>query len=63
LIITDKTRQMEQTDNKFGYKSLHLQLALKKKKDASKDLIEISQIAFELQIRTVIQDAWSVFRP
>jgi putative GTP pyrophosphokinase len=58
--ITDKTRQMEQTDNKFGYKSLHLQLALKKKKDASKDLIEISQIAFELQIRTVIQDAWSV---
>lgn len=57
---TDKSSQLEQTENKFGYKSLHLQLRLKKKRGADKQKEDFSSFTFELQIRTVIQDAWSI---
>lgn len=58
--ITDKAFQLEKTDDKFGYKSLHLDLMLKNTSRHSNDFKKYKTIKFELQIRTIIQDAWSV---
>ena len=51
---------LKKTENQFGYKGLHLQLKLKKKRGADKNIEDYSSLVFELQIRTVIQDAWSI---
>lgn len=56
---TDKSGQLEKTDDKFGYKSLHLILELKKKASLNKESQNFCKLKFELQVRTVIQDAWS----
>ncbi len=58
--ITDKNIQLEMTEDKFGYKSLHLDLMLKNTDNLSNDFKKYKTIKFELQIRTIIQDAWSV---
>lgn len=58
--ITDKSGQLEKTEDKFGYKSLHLQLVLKNRLKDVPDYKKYRQLAFELQIRTIIQDAWSI---
>lgn len=58
--ITDKIAQIENTENSFGYKGLHLDLKLNQQR---KDLPEYSKFVdfgFEVQIRTIIQDSWSV---
>jgi putative GTP pyrophosphokinase len=58
--ITDKIAQIEGTENAFGYKGLHLDLRLN---DARKGMAEYRLYAdhpFELQIRTVVQDSWSI---
>ena len=57
--ITDKSNQLEKTDDKFGYKSLHLQLVLKSRLEGVTEAHKFRNIKIELQIRTVIQDAWS----
>jgi len=58
--ITDKADQLDKTTNKFGYKSLHLDLMLKNTSSLSNEAKKFRSIKFELQIRTIIQDAWSV---
>lgn len=58
--ITDKADQLEKTADKFGYKSLHLDLMLKNTSSLSTEFKKYKSIKFELQIRTIIQDAWSV---
>ncbi len=58
--ITDKSNLLEKTDDKFGYKSLHLQLVLKNRLEDVAEAHRFMNVTFELQIRTVIQDAWSV---
>jgi ppGpp synthetase/RelA/SpoT-type nucleotidyltranferase len=58
--VTNKTVLLEKTEDKFGYRSLHLDLTLKKKGAKSSEESKYYKIHFELQIRTVIQDAWSV---
>ena len=60
VAITDKTVQMESTDDKFGYKSLHLDLKLNAKYSKKAEFVQYENIQFELQIRTIIQDAWSI---
>lgn len=58
--VTDKIAQIEGTENSFGYKGLHLDLRLS---DARKGMAEYKLYAghpFELQIRTVVQDSWSI---
>ena len=58
--ITDKVRSVEATEDAFGYKGLHLDLRLNA---AQRDLPQHALVApftFELQIRTIIQDSWSV---
>lgn len=58
--ITDKSGQLEKTEDKFGYKSLHLQLVLKNRLNNVPDYKRFRNLQFELQIRTTIQDAWSI---
>jgi len=58
--ITDKTIQIESTDDKFGYKSLHLDLKLNGKYGKKTEYVRYANIRIEIQIRTIIQDAWSV---
>lgn len=60
LAVTDKIAQVEGTENSFGYKGLHLDLTLN---EARKNMAEYRKYAdhpFELQIRTVVQDSWSI---
>jgi len=58
--ITDKSDLLERTDDKFGYKSLHLQLVLKNRLVDIAEADKFKNVTIELQIRTVIQDAWSI---
>lgn len=60
LGVTDKTAQMEETADAFGYKGLHLDLRLKENRRALKEYAAYADYPFELQIRTVVQDSWSV---
>lgn len=57
--FTDKTVQLEKTDDKFGYKSLHLDLQIKSG-NKSPEFKKYGNVQFEIQIRTIIQDAWSI---
>ncbi len=57
---TDKSGLLDKTEDKFGYKSLHLQLQLKDSYAESNNKLEFTHLIFELQVRTVIQDAWSI---
>ncbi len=58
--ITDKTAQMQETDNAFGYKGLHMDLRLSLGRRGMKEYAAYTDLPFELQIRTVVQDSWSV---
>ena len=58
--VTDKAAAVESTESSFGYKGLHLDLQLS---NADSHLPEHGAYAhqpFELQVRTIIQDSWSV---
>jgi putative GTP pyrophosphokinase len=57
--VTDKTAEIEGTENAFGYKGLHLDLRLNNERAAMPDYAVFAQFRFELQMRTVIQDSWS----
>ena len=57
--VTDKTAEIEATENAFGYKGLHLDLRLDPVRAAMPDYVQFAQYRFELQIRTVVQDSWS----
>ena len=60
LEITDKVSAVEATEAAFGYKGLHMDLRLNA---AGRNLPEnqfFADFCFELQIRTLVQDAWSV---
>lgn len=58
--ITDKVAKVEQTDDFFGYKGLHMDLAFSGP-DVGVSVETILPVRqFELQVRTIIQDAWSV---
>lgn len=54
--MTDKVSAVEGTESSFGYKGLHLDL----RPLALSGENTQPRYAFELQIRTVIQDSWSV---
>lgn len=58
--VTDKISAIESTEDSFGYKGLHMDLTLN---DQMRSLPKYQQYAdyhFEVQIRSLIQDAWSV---
>lgn len=57
---TDKTQALETHDDTFGYKGLHLDLRLKGERLALPEYRKFKDYQFEVQIRTIVQDAWSV---
>ncbi len=57
--ITDKTAEIEGTENAFGYKGLHLDLQLKPDRAQMPEYELFAPYRFELQIRTIVQDSWS----
>lgn len=57
---TDKISQIENTEGSFGYKGLHLDLQLNKVRNVLPEYSKYSEFRFEVQIRTIIQDSWSV---
>lgn len=58
--VTDKISAMEAREDSFGYKGLHVDLKLKSPRVGMKEYKRYSDLRFEVQIRTIIQDAWSV---
>ena len=60
LSVTDKTAQLEGTEASFGYKGLHLDLKLGAARNGMREYAAYADLPFELQIRTVVQDSWSV---
>ena len=60
LDITDKVSAVEGTEAAFGYKGLHMDLRLNAAERALPENRFLADICFELQIRTLVQDAWSV---
>lgn len=59
LEITDKTSSLESRDDAFGYKGLHLDLRLNEQRRALLEYQQFQDFRFEVQIRTIIQHAWS----
>lgn len=58
--VTDKISQLEKTEGSFGYKGLHLDLKLNSTRKPLPEYGIYSDFRFEVQIRTIIQDSWSV---
>ncbi|MGK0271058.1 MAG: putative GTP pyrophosphokinase [Cocleimonas sp.] len=58
--ITDKISQIESTEDSFGYKGLHLDLKLGQTRKEMPEYEAFVDFSFEIQIRTIIQDSWSV---
>lgn len=58
--ITDKSKILDSTEDKFGYKGLHLDLMINDKRASLPEYEKFKNVTIELQIRTIIQDAWSV---
>jgi len=57
---TDKISQVESTEDSFGYKGLHLDLKLGVDRSSMPEYKAFVDLNFEIQIRTIIQDSWSV---
>ena len=55
--VTDKISAVESTEDSFGYKGLHMDLA---PDDQMNTAQKPGHYPFEVQIRSLIQDAWSV---
>lgn len=58
--VTDKIKSLDNTENQFGYKSLHIDLKLNSVRNKLPEFKKFADFRFEVQIRTIIQDAWSV---
>jgi ppGpp synthetase/RelA/SpoT-type nucleotidyltranferase len=58
--VTDKISAVESTEDSFGYKGLHMDLALSDELVAQEKYQSFSAFQVEVQIRSLIQDAWSV---
>jgi putative GTP pyrophosphokinase len=57
--VTDKTAEIEGTENAFGYKGLHLDLRVDQVRAGMPEYALFAPFRFELQIRTIVQDSWS----
>ena len=58
--VTNKSAEIEGTDATFGYKGMHVDLRLKGARSEFSEYRKLKSFPFEVQIRTVVQDAWSV---
>ena len=55
---TDKTQELKNS-NTFGYKGVHLDVKLSSERIKLDEYKTVSQFPVEIQIRTIIQHAWS----
>jgi putative GTP pyrophosphokinase len=60
LDVTDKISAMESTEDFFGYKGLHMDLVFNNEMAALPKYLPYADCSVEVQIRSLIQDAWSV---
>jgi len=58
--VTDKIAAVESTEDSFGYKGLHMDLTLSDELAGLPKYRPYAELPFEVQIRSLIQDAWSV---
>lgn len=58
--VSDKVAAVESTESSFGYKGLHMDLRLNAARTPLPEYASYARFRFELQVRTVIQDSWSV---
>jgi putative GTP pyrophosphokinase len=57
---SDKTQVVESQEGVFGYKGLHLDLKLLANRRDLPEYRRFRDLRFEVQLRTIVQDAWSV---
>ena len=60
LNVTDKISAMVSTEDFFGYKGLHMDLTLNEEMASLPKYLPYMDRPVEVQIRSLIQDAWSV---
>ncbi|GGI18479.1 GTP pyrophosphokinase [Oxalicibacterium faecigallinarum] len=60
LNVTDKITSIEMTEGSFGYKGLHFDLKLNASRSDEPEFQQYRNLRFEVQVRTIIQDSWSV---
>ncbi len=58
--VTDKIAALENTEDSFGYKGLHMDMAPNPQAVSAPENPPLAGHPFEVQIRSVIQDAWSI---
>lgn len=56
---TDKSSALEIHENQFGYKGLHLDAKLNADRSSLPEYVRFSDLKFEIQVRSIVQDAWS----
>lgn len=59
LSVTDKSNLIEETETEFGYKGLHVDARLNGSRVDLPEYSPYKDFAFEIQIKTVVQDSWS----
>lgn len=60
ISVTDKIATIENTEDSFGYKGLHFDIRLKNPRLELPEYAVYADLRFEVQVRTIIQDSWSV---
>ncbi len=58
--VTDKIAAIESTEDLLGYKGLHMDLELRDEMASLAKFRAFAELPFEVQIRSLVQDAWSV---
>lgn len=56
---TDKSSALQIHENQFGYKGLHLDCQLDGNRAVLPEYRDFSTLRFEVQVRSIVQDAWS----
>ena len=57
---SDKSAELESQENVFGYKGHHLDLRISQQRAELPEYKRYRDLRFEVQVRSTIQDAWSV---
>lgn len=60
LSESNKSAEIEEKENTFGYKGHHLDLKINDERSKLLEYSHYKEIRFEVQVRSIIQDAWSV---
>lgn len=59
ISVTNKTKSLMDQVDSFGYKGLHMDVRLSEDRKELPEYRNFDQLTFEIQIRSIVQDAWS----